>query len=316
MIFDNDINVLSTSDLATLFGTDDYEIHKYCSSVVSNADLSYSLLSTIERDQLILGIIKQIYSGNLAKAGAARQTDWEQGWRENLDEFVASNYDLERLIPKYFKKDVPARLNLEYILPASPNFVFAYTHVYRTWIFQKYLSEVENIYEFGCGPAYHLAYLAQLFPDKKLFGLDWTTSSQEIIKHLAMHFGWKIEGRRFDFFKPDQDFCLDKNSGILTFGALEQIGDNHGPFVEFLLKNKPSICVNVECLHELYNPDNLLSYLALQYHQKRNYLSGYLTKLQKLEQEKRIEIIKFHHHKFGNLYDDALSYVIWKPQSY
>ena len=116
-----------------------------------------------------------------------------------------SGYDLGRLIPKYFKDNAPARLNLEYIMPVSEHFVFSYTHVYRTWIFQKYFAEVDNIYEFGCGPAYHLAYLAQLYPGKRLFGLDWAISSQEIIGHLAQHFGWKIAGQHFDFFNPTRN---------------------------------------------------------------------------------------------------------------
>lgn len=304
---------LTAEVFAKLFGTTVDDINHYCGDLIRSDDFSYRKIFGEERDQIVLQVLKRIFTPDLRRAGEERQPDWEQGWKENLDEFVASNYDLNLLIPKYFKRDVPARLDLEYILPLSPNFVFAYTHVYRTWIFKKYLADVENIYEFGCGPAYHLAYLAQLFPGKKLYGLDWAASSQEIIKHLGIHFGWNVEGRRFDFFKPDGDLCLASNSGVLTFGALEQVGENHGPFLEFLLKNKPSICVNIECLHELYNSNNLLSYLAMQYHQKRNYLSGYLSKLQKLDQEKRIKILKLQHHKFGNLYDDPLSQIIWKP---
>ncbi|OGV65308.1 MAG: hypothetical protein A2283_05845 [Lentisphaerae bacterium RIFOXYA12_FULL_48_11] len=304
---------LTTESFANLFGTNIDDLSRHCGDLIHSAEFTYNKILGEERDRIMLQVLEKIFAPKLARAGEERRPDWEQGWKENLDEYLASGYNLEKLIPKYFKQYVPARLNLEYIMPLSPNFVFAYTHVYRTWIFKKYLSEVDHIYEFGCGPAYHLAYLAQLFPDKELFGLDWATSSQEIIKHLAKQSGWRIKGGQFDFFKPDPAFCLNKNSGVLTFGALEQIGDNHGPFLEHILKNRPSICVNVECLHELYSPDNLLSYLALQYHQKRNYLSGYLTKLQGLEKDKRIKIIRYHYHKFGNLYDDALSYVIWKP---
>jgi hypothetical protein len=309
-----DICHLSVDDFACLFGTTADEVVRHCGDIIQNDDFHYAIISGSDRDQIILQALKKTFAPDLAQAGENRQQDWEQGWRENLDEFVASGYQLERLIPKYFKKNVPARLNLQYIMPMSPNFVFAYTHVYRTWLFRKYFQAVSNIYEFGCGPAYHLAYLADLYPHKKLFGLDWATSSQEIIGHLSRHFGWKIEGQRFDFFKPDPRLIVESDSGILTFGALEQVGEKYGSFIDFLLKNKPAICVNVECLNELYDPDNLLSYLALQYHQKRNYLSGYLTTLQRLEKEQRIEIIKFHYHRFGNLFDDPLSYVIWKPK--
>jgi len=289
------------------------EITTCCGSILNSTDLRYKFLEGKERDQLILQVIRNIQHKQMSKAGENRQPDWEEGWRENLDEFVASGYKLDRLVPKYFKMNVPARLNLEYIMPMSQNFVFEYTHIYRTWLFRKYFQDVANIYEFGCGPAYHLVYLAEMYPEKKLFGLDWATSSQEIIDHLSGHFGLSIEGQRFDFFKPDDSVTIRENSGILTFGALEQVGENHRPFLDFLLRNRPVICVNVECLKELYDSDDLLSYLALQYHEKRNYLSGYLTALERLEREKHIEIIKFHHHQFGNVTDDPLSYVIWKP---
>lgn len=305
---------LTADDFGLLFGTSTEEVALHCEELIQKGDFRYDIIAGKHKEQIIIQVLERIFSTDLVKAGEERQIDWEQGWKENLDEFIASGYDLNKLVPKYFKKNVPARLNLEYIMPVSPDFVFAYTHVYRHWLFRKYFRDVENIYEFGCGPAYHLAYLAQLYPDKRLFGLDWATSSQEIIKNLARHFKWKIEGHRFDFFKPQPNFSLKKNSAILTFGALEQVGGNHGPFIELLLKNRPSICVNVECLSELYDSDNLLSYLALKYHQKRNYLSGYLTTLQRLERENKIEIIKFHYHKFGNLFDDALSYVIWMPK--
>ncbi len=310
----NNEHNLAAKELSVLFGTTEHEVLTYCDDVLKDVDLKYSLFEGRERDNLLLQVIRSIETGDLAKAGENRQPDWEQGWKENLREFIESGYNLERLVPKYFKKNVPVRLNLDYVMPELPNFVFVYTHIYRTWLFRKYFQNVKNIYEFGCGPAYHLAYLAQMYPHKRFFGLDWASSSQEIIRCLASNFGWKIEGYKFDFFSPDNDFCLFRNSGVLTFGALEQIGEKHRPFLEFLLRNNPAVCVNVECLEELYDPTDLLSYLALQYHKKRNYLSGYLTALLDLEKEGRIEIIQYHHHCFGNLFDDPLSYVIWKPR--
>ncbi len=305
---------ITLEDAAVLFGTTKEDVDRYCGNLIHSRDFSYERITGKQRDQILLQVIQKILDPGLVRSGEERQPDWEVGWRENLNEFLASHYDLARLIPKYFRKSVPARLNLEYIMPVSPDFVFSYTHLYRTWIFKKYLNDADKIYEFGCGPAYHLAYLAQLFPDKKIFGLDWALSSQEIIRHLSKHFGWNIKGRQFDFFKPDPRFVLEGKSAVLTFGALEQVGSKHGPFIDYLLNNKPEICINVECLHELYPKDKLLSYLALRYHEKRNYLWGYLTQLQKLERDNRIEIVKYHYHKFGNLYDDALSYVIWKPK--
>ena len=146
----------------------------------------------------------------------------------------------------------------------------------------------------------------------KLVGLDWSKSSQDIIRRIRDKYSFNINGYQFDFFNPRQDIRLEDNSAVLTFGALEQVGYNYNKYLDYLLAQKPLICVNVECLHELYDTSDLLDRLALKYHQKRNYLSGYLTKLRELESENKIEIIKCHHHKLSNVYNDTSSHVIWR----
>jgi hypothetical protein len=217
-------------------------------------------------------------------------------------------------VPKYFKKNVPVRLNRDYVMPLDPDFVFNLTRLFRMWLFKKYLSNMDVIYEFGCGSAHHLAFLANLYPLKKLYGLDWAQSSQEIIHLLSERHGFSIKGYRFDFFHPDEGIEIEPNSAVYTFGALEQIGKDHESFLRFLLQRSPALCINIEGLHELYAQEYLLDYLALRYHKRRKYLDGYLTRLWELEKDGKIEIIKFHHQRFGNLFDDPHSYVIWRPK--
>ena len=305
--------VLRSSDLAILFGTSEEELQEYCGSLIDSLDFRYRELSEGERDALILSVLEKIDSKDLSSAGSARKIDWEHGWQENLTAFVQSGFDLKMLLPKYYKKNVPVRLQRNYVMPISEDFVYNVTHVFRSWLFQRYFPAVDAVHEFGCGTAHHLAYLASIYPQKKFYGYDWSTPSQEIIKLLAQHFGWDIKGFKFDFFCPSEDIVLGKNCGVLTFGALEQTGADHDKYIDFLLKQAPEICINVECLHELYDTGYLPDYLALKYHRKRNYLSGYLTRLRELVSHGKIEIIKVHHQQFGNIFDDSHSYVIWKP---
>lgn len=304
---------LKIDDFARLIGATPQELDCFCARQFASMDLRYRLISGIERDEIILGILKRMDATELSVSGENRQPDWEKGWGENLKDFIESGYDLEKLVPKYFRKNVPIRLFGEYAMPADSDFVLNCTRLFRTWLFRKYLAGIGTIYEFGCGPASHLAYLAKEFPDKKLFGLDWAKPSQEIIKLLRQQYGWDIHGRRFDFFRPDPELVLDQNSAIFTFGALEQIGARHHDFLNFLLLEKPILCINVECIVEFYNSASLVDYLALRYHRRKNYLDGYLSRLQELASEKRIEIIAKHHQPFGNMYDDSHSYIIWKP---
>lgn len=305
---------ITLEDFAQLFATTPEDISCTCMDLISSMDFRYRKMTTPERDKIILEILERIDSGYLPPAGGDRKPEWERGWTENLVEFVRSGYDINKLVPKYFKRGVPARYNRDYVLPVHPDFILNCTKVFRTWLFRRYFQDVEPIYEFGCGSATHLAFLATLFPEKRLYGLDWTRASQEIIQRLEQNYGWRIAGYYFNLFDPDSNFHLDENGGVFTFGAMEQIGKNYEPFLQYLLKESPALCINVECLIELYDPDYLSDYLALRYHRRRNYLEGYLTRLKELQEDGVIEIIKVHHQRFGNIYNDSHSYVVWKPR--
>jgi hypothetical protein len=305
--------ILKPHDLAALFGSSEKEILEFCGKKMAQMGLSYQRFEQAERDMLLLQVLERIESEKLAIAGERRKGDWEDGWQQNLDEFIESKYDLKMLIPKYFKKNVPFRLFKDYALGKDKNFVYNMTDLFRTWIFRKYLADSDFVYEFGCGTGHNLVCLAQMFPSKRLFGFDWARSSQEILKLIADHFEWDLRGYNFDFFHPSVAIDIAPQSAFFTLGALEQVGPRHQPFLDFVLEKKPKICVNVECLHELYDQDCLTDYVALKYHKKRNYLDGYVTKLKELETQKKVEIIKIHRQTFGNLYDDPHSYIVWRP---
>ncbi len=304
---------LNIDDLATLFGADTKSLDRYCRDIIDAMDLRYQPLGGKERDDLLLYILKRIENPELAVAGESRRGDWENGWQENLNDFISSNYDLRALTPKYYRKRVPVRLFGDYVMPLSDDFVFNVTHVFRVWIFQSFFTGKDNIFEFGCGSGQHLACLCKLFPDAACTGLDWARSSQEILSLLATNSGWHVRGRQFDFFSPDETMEIPSGSGVLTFGALEQTGEKYGAFLDMLIKKAPAVCVNIEGLQELYNPGVLTDYMALKYHIRRKYLSNYLTRLRKEDAAGRIRIIRVHHQRFGNMFDDPHSYVVWEP---
>jgi hypothetical protein len=301
-------------DFAELFSTNVDEIHTFCNDIIEKADFSYSTISDYRKDNIILEIIKKIDSFNLPIAGKERQNDWNDGWQENFESFIKNNYDLNQLIPRYYKKYSEFKLKNEFIKVNSADFEYNYLDVFRTWIFKKYLVEADSLYEFGCGTAHNLVKLASLFPEKKLYGYDWANPTLKIIDVLQNKFKLNIEGGLFDFFNPSEELKLSKNAAIITFGALEQTGKFFIKFIEFILKEKPKIIINIECINELYDEKLLFDYLSLKYHIKRNYLFGYLSYLRKLESNNEIEIINTHHHKFGNIYTDTHSFVIWKPK--
>ncbi len=303
---------LTLAELASLFGGTEREVRDFCGDQLKYADLSYVFAVGEERDAILLQILKRLDAADLKVAGVARQDDWEKGWGENLKE-VEIGDDPHALVPKYFRSGQPIRL-FSKLAKAAPNFVLDYTEVYRAWLFRKFLADAPVVYEFGCGTGTHLAYLAATFPDKTLMGLDWTEASGKILQMLAARNGWNLTGHRFDFFDPDKTLKLAPGAAVLTYGALEQVGERFTAFLDYLLEQKPALCLHVEPMNEFYDTADLIDYLGLRYHQRRGYLNGFLDMLRKLEAEGKIAIDKVHRHSFGGTYVETYSYVAWHPK--
>ena len=305
---------LTIEDFADMFGTTLDDFSDICKELIEQSDFRYQKITDIERDDIILDVIKQLDSDDLPVSGQDRRLDWERGWSENLDNFIRSDYNISELVPKYFHPHRPVRISRKYVKPCDEAFELNFIQVLRTWLAIKYLSDFDNIYEFGCGTDYHLVALSRLFPDKKIHGLDWVDVSRTTVNLIAKKYGLNLKGHLFNFYEPDENLEFNKNSAVLTLAALEQLGNQHEKFLKFLLEKKPGLCINIECIGELYNPDNLLDYLAMRYEQKRGYLDGYLTRLQNLEAKKNIEIQKVKRTFFGNAYHEQYAIVVWKPK--
>ena len=93
--------------------------------------------------------------------------------------------------------------------------------------------------------------------------------TKEIIDQIVNKTGWNFKGHVFDMYKPYDISELNSESGVFTFGAMEQLGNKFYPFTEYLLSKKPKIIINVETTIELYDENNLVDYLALKYDKKR-----------------------------------------------
>ncbi len=302
---------LGLKEFAELFNIRNREIPSIAKKIIKNSNFNYKKVNDADYKQIILRIFKTLDSGNLKPSGPHRLKDWEKGWSENYQNFKKNNFNLNELIPKFIKKNEPIRLKGKFVQPINPNFETDFVSVLRYYLFSKYFKDVSCVYEFGCGTNLNLIAVNEIFPDKKLVGLDWTKSSYRIIEQIRKKFKIDISFRAFDLFAPDESYKLDLNSGVLTIGTLEQLGADFIPFTEYLIKNKPKICIHIEPLYELYDSGKLEDYLAAKYSDKRNYLRGFLPYLKELEQSKKIEILEINR-AFGTFYHDGYSYVIWK----
>lgn len=287
---------LTIKNFEELFGD---TLSKKCKELISKYNLKYKEIKN--KDDIILQILKSLDEG-FSKTGDIEK--WEKGWKENLDRFSQTK-DTEDLTPKYYKIN-PLRLNGNFVFPKQDKFEIKFFNILLRYIAENYLYQYDKIYEFGTGSAHNLIKLCAIHPDKQYVGLDWAKSSQGIIEKLGME---NIKGVNFDMLSPP-NYNIDPNSVVLTVGALEQLGNNFKYILNYWIKQPVSLFVHIEPFIEMYE-DNLLDYLAKKFTLQRNYLNGYLTYLESLD---NIKIIRKHRIRFGSLYHEGWNLCMWRKK--
>lgn len=305
---------ITVADFANSFGTDVGDIPAKCTNLIENIDFGYRVIRGKERDKVILDVLRKIETDKQVVGAEVRRGVWETGWAENLREFIESGGNINAITPKFIRAGRPIRFAQKYIMPNNPNFELDYFSVFRLWLFKKYFADFDSIYDFGCGTGFNLVTLAQLFPEKRLYGLDFVPSASDLINKLAHRYKWNMTGFLFDMISPDETLRLDENSAVLTAGAIEQLSGRFEAFLQFLLKSSPAICVHIEPTVELYDENNLVDYLAARFHRKRGYTQGFLPRLQQLQNEGVLELLKVKRLFFGSLYFEGFTYIVWKPK--
>ena len=304
---------LAVSDFARILGAGLGELPPGCVEAIRSADFRHHVLSGEEREKVLLRVIKALDSGNLSVSGKQKRPQWENGWAENLSEFTQTR-DINRLIPKFVRRNEVVRLQGEYCQPVNPEFETAFVTVLRIFLFERYFRDVEQIFEFGCGTGLNLVALARMYPEKVLHGLDWAESSRRILEELSPEFGNRLRGYVFDMFSPDSALDMPEDSALFTIGTMEQLGTDFEAFLQFALNKRPKVCLHVETVYELYDQEHLFDYVAARYLERRNWLRGYLSRLRELESAGKLELIKCQR-TFGSLFHDGYSYIVWRPKN-
>jgi hypothetical protein len=305
------VPALTPFEFEVVFGE---ALAKLARKLIEEYGFEYTLIEKEESDAWIHQEFRHLEDDIIPTAGEHRLAKWEDGWKENLEAFKA-NPDPASLIPQYFYKDRVNRWRGELIRPAKVLFEYHALCAIEDWIFGKYLCDVDSIYEFGCGTGHNLLRANRQNPKAWLWGLDWTETSWKIIEEMVVaRFLDGACGGKFDFFAPDPHLRLSPNSGVYTVAALEQVGTRFAPFVEWLIAQRPKVCVHIEPIIELLDERNLLDRLTMAYMKKRNYLSGFLPYLQEQEKKERIVIHKAQRTHIGGLFTESNSVVVWSPR--
>lgn len=278
-------------------------------SFIENASMEYEELLEDESVSIREEILRTL-SSSLKVSGENRVKDWESGWAQNLDSEIKSINDL---IPKYMGKFPYVRWGGRFVKPLSKDFEYCMLHALQLTLFEKWMKNADDVYEFGCGTGHNLARVRMVNKRANLIGLDWATSSQRILSIINEKNILKCSGKRFDFFSPDRDLYLKDKSMVYTFAALEQVGNRHQDFVRYLIDNNIEACLSIEPVTELLDDNLEIDRFSKLYCKKRGYLDGYLTHLRDLESQEVVKIIEAKRNHIGSMYLEGYMQVVWKP---
>jgi trans-aconitate methyltransferase len=301
---------LTAEDFSSAFGE---QLSPYVRERIDEYNFRYRNVGLAERDHYIRHVVDMLNRNDLVSAGESRLAQWESGWLQHVEK-IKGDFSAESITPGYFGKYNVLRWKQSFIVPLDKHFEQRSLAIIQDWLFDKFARLADCIYEFGCGTGHNLLRVRNVNKGAELWGLDWTTASQKILERLAKAgVDNKLHGRRFDFFEPDTSFNLAPGSIIYTSAALEQVGDRFHSFVDYLLRNKPSICIHIEPIAEFLDDSNLLDYLSVAYFKKRSYLRGFYSYLKALERDGVLKIQMARRTYIGSLFIEGYSVVVWSP---
>ena len=249
----------------------------------------------------------------LTTAGPDALGRWQRGWGEILQRVRQGGVSETTLAPQYFRHDV-LRLEGRYIRAVNTDFEPRLYAAMRAVLFQDLFAGLAQVVEFGCGTGQNLYQLHRLLPGLRLTGADWAEPSQELVRLSAAAENAPMDGVRFDMASLEgrENLSIEAGAGVMTLHAMEQLGTNFEPFLDYLIQLRPALALHVEPIAELYDAANPFDAAALAYHRKRGYLAGFLPALRARAKAGRIEILKTHRSGFGSTFHEAYSIVVWR----
>lgn len=235
--------------------------------------------------------------------------NWEKGWAENRESYEIRR-NLDSLIPAYIHKNKIFRWKGQFYTSTNPLFEAHFARVILRHFVEKYLNNASSIVELGSGSCHYSYWLAEQYPDRLVVALDWSEEANRIAQLVSEDLT-NLRGFQFDMFSPvPREFGSSKNA-LVSVGALEQLGSNFGPLLDWILSSNFEVIVHLEPILELYDERNLVDFLSIQYLLKRDWLRGYLPRLERLAELGQIEILE-KRRIFGSTFHETYTALVWK----
>lgn len=241
---------------------------------------------------------------------------WEKGWRE-VAELVraAPKVDIETLKPQYFHLGVPFRFLGQFVHPDTDYFEYYAGIAVRRQLMAHFLEGSRALVELGCGTGINLLLAADLFPEARLAGSDWTQATLDILRALGAAKGRPIAPVLYNMLDQSGrgELPITRGTDVLTVHALEQLGAHAAEVIRYLIAARPRRCLHIEPILEFYDPKVPFDAVAKRFHLARGYLEGLHPALKAAEAAGQIRILGARRVRLGNGYHEAYSYIAWSP---
>jgi len=213
-------------------------------------------------------------------------------------------------VPAFIRRGQPLRVQQKFVWPDDPDAELNYCRWLQRGILAPLFADCDSITEFGCGTGFNLVALGRVYPQKALYGFDFSHAAVQMTAEAGKVFGVDILTAEFDMatLKPIE-YTLGKDAGVFTFGSVEQLGEAFRPFIEYLIEQRPKVVVHIEPVAELMDPENLVDALGIRFHRKRGYTEGLLPYLQAHPQ---VEVIDVQRSYFGSLMFESYARIVWR----
>ena len=227
---------LDIEGFAKSFGVHQDELSANVQNEIEKYNFNFEFFSHEDYKKIILEVLQKIDKDKQKIGEKSREKIWFDGWNENYIAYKDSGFLDESLVPKFVRNGNPVRLNQKYINPMDDQFELNFINVFRTWFLEEYFHDVDNIFEFGCGTGFNLIRASELFPEKHLFGSDFVQSSVDMVNKIAAVKNINLKSELFNMLQPNNDYKIPNNSGVFTFGSLEQLASDIMPMIEFIVQ--------------------------------------------------------------------------------
>jgi hypothetical protein len=207
------------------------------------------------------------------------------------------------------------RINGDFALPRDPTFEAKFLSAMHKILAEFYLTHFDTICELGSGPLHNIVGFANELKGKKFVATDWVSPPIEISKILEQNklaFGFqshRFDGHLLDFYNPVG--YLPADSMVITFGSMEQLGQNFGDLLDFFMQQPARDFLHIEPIVELYDRSTLFDDLAYRYSIKRNYLQGFYPSLLALQAKGLIRILETKK-IIGGGFHDGWTLISWQ----